>query len=169
MNKIQINPSTLPSLPLTERSTLPTCPAVYFVMAENQILYIGRAINLRQRWNAHHRYIQLKPKTNVRIAWLECSEPILLPKIESALIEQFRPLLNGSPVARLSSEQSKTGYSSIEISLPNSMLEEMMALAKKEGWKPTDLHRILWALGFAAYTKPNSGRNLNTRDDITVT
>jgi len=40
-----------------------------------------------------------------------------------------------------------------------------MALAKKEGPKPTDLHRMLWALGFAAYTKPNSGRNLNTLID----
>jgi hypothetical protein len=27
------------------------------------------------------------------------------------------------------------------------------------------LHRMLWALGFAAYTKPNSGRNLNTLID----
>ncbi|MFS8120160.1 MAG: hypothetical protein ACMG55_16985 [Microcoleus sp.] len=29
----------------------------------------------------------------------------------------------------------------------------MMALSKKKGQKPTDFHRMLWALGFAAYTE----------------
>lgn len=32
MNTADINPLTLPSLPLLERSDLPNCPAVYFVL-----------------------------------------------------------------------------------------------------------------------------------------
>lgn len=95
MDLAVINPLTLPSLPLANRSALPSCAAVYFVLEGDRIRYIGRAGNLQQRWSAHHRYKQLNSET--RIAWLECSEPELLPEIEEALIEQFCPPLNGSP------------------------------------------------------------------------
>ncbi len=58
-----IDPLTLPSLPLNERSLLrccaiaqlPSCPAIYFVMQGERVLYIGQTINLAQRWATHNR------------------------------------------------------------------------------------------------------------------
>jgi hypothetical protein len=100
MNPPNIDISALPSLPLANRSGLPTCPAVYFALEGDRVLYVGRASNLQQRWTTHHRYSQLKGINNVRIAWLECSDPSLLPEIEVALIEYFQPSLNGEPVQR---------------------------------------------------------------------
>jgi hypothetical protein len=97
MNPTTINPLALPSLSLANRSALPTCPAVYFALEGDRVLYVGRASNLQQRWTTHHRYSQLKGINNVRIAWLECSDPSLLPEIEAALIEYLQPELNGSP------------------------------------------------------------------------
>lgn len=91
-----INPLALPSLPLCDRTALPSCPAIYFVLEGDRVLYVGRSINLQQRWMAHHRYSQLV--SEARIAWLECSEPELLPDLEAALIEHFSPELNGSRV-----------------------------------------------------------------------
>jgi hypothetical protein len=97
MNPLGIDFSTLPSLPLASRSGLPTYPAVYFALEGDRVLYIGRTTNLQQRWMAHHRHSQLKRLNSVRIAWLECGDASLLPEIEEALIEHFRPELNGSP------------------------------------------------------------------------
>jgi len=95
MNLATINPLTLPSLSLANRSALPPCLAVYFALEGDHVLYVGRSVNLQQRWITHHRYSQLKGLNNVRIAWLECSDPSLLPEIEAALIEYFQPSLNG--------------------------------------------------------------------------
>jgi hypothetical protein len=40
MNPKTIKPLTLPSLPLVDRSQLPACPAVYFVLESDAVLYI---------------------------------------------------------------------------------------------------------------------------------
>jgi hypothetical protein len=49
--------SSIPSLHLTERSKLPTRPGIYFVYTpDHKLLYIGKADNLRTRWNSHHKY-----------------------------------------------------------------------------------------------------------------
>jgi predicted GIY-YIG superfamily endonuclease len=102
--KTNIDPLTLPSLPLGERYScgvaspthLPNCPAIYFVMQGEDILYIGKTINLVQRWVDHHKWNQLIALgTPVTIAWLECSDKNLLTQVETALIRQFAPKLNG--------------------------------------------------------------------------
>lgn len=99
MNIAAIDPLTLPSLPLGERSRLPNCPAIYFVLNGTRVLYIGQTINLAQRWLTHHRWQQFsKQGESTRVAWLnlEDTELNLLPGIEAALIEYFRPELNGT-------------------------------------------------------------------------
>jgi hypothetical protein len=49
--------SSIPSLHITERSKLPTRPGIYFVYTpSHKLLYIGKADNLRTRWNSHHKY-----------------------------------------------------------------------------------------------------------------
>ncbi len=95
---LQVNPLTLPSLPLTEKQNLPGLPAIYFALGNSdEILYIGRSKNLAARWNVHHRYTELKTIGNVRIAWLHCSDESLLSQIEEALIKSFVPPLNRIP------------------------------------------------------------------------
>ena len=49
--------SSIPSLHITERAKLPTHPGIYFVYTpDHTLLYIGKADNLRTRWNSHHKY-----------------------------------------------------------------------------------------------------------------
>lgn len=49
--------NAIPSLHITERSKLPALPGVYFVYTpDHQLLYVGKADNLKIRWNSHHKY-----------------------------------------------------------------------------------------------------------------
>lgn len=128
MNVNSIDPLSLPSLPLKNRRSLPNCPAVYFVLAGERILYIGRAINLAQRWAAHHRWNQLLQfDTLVKIAWIECSEVQLLDEIEAALIEQFNPELNGKP-----NLYGKEGLAVIRIFMPSELREDFKTVCALE-------------------------------------
>lgn len=94
----QLNLLALPSLPLSDRKVLPKkLSAIYFVLSEsNEILYIGRAICLYNRWNRweHHKQSQLDRLVNIRIAWMEVNNRALLPRVEYALIKYFSPPLN---------------------------------------------------------------------------
>lgn len=103
-NLVPVDPAeidfhVLPSLPVEERISLPSCSAIYFaVSSEEKILYIGRAGDLLTRWLLHHRYNQLCRIGGVPVCWLEVSDSTLLPAIERALISYFKPVLNGTPV-----------------------------------------------------------------------
>jgi len=49
--------SSIPSLHITDRAKLPPSPGIYFVYTpDHKVLYIGKADNLRTRWNSHHKY-----------------------------------------------------------------------------------------------------------------
>ncbi|MFB2976555.1 plasmid partition protein ParG [Microseira sp. BLCC-F43] len=99
MNLAKIDLLTLPSLPLANRSELPKCPAIYFVLKGQTVLYIGRTSNLQQRWFGHHRWHQLEAMSgDIRIAWLQCSDASLLSGVERALIEHFKPPFNQTKV-----------------------------------------------------------------------
>lgn len=100
-----INPSTidlltLPSVALADRKQLPEIPCIYFAIdGLNQVQYIGRSNNLRQRWLVqHHRQKQVH---GCRIAYIQC-DPTLLSEVETALIEWFQPLLNGTLLPKAS-------------------------------------------------------------------
>ncbi|HEY9874498.1 MAG TPA: GIY-YIG nuclease family protein [Candidatus Obscuribacterales bacterium] len=87
--------STLPSLSLSKKGELPRVPAIYFCISESdEILYIGRTINLASRWQQHHRYSQLQTMGQVKLAWLQVSSPAYLPDMEKALIMRYKPRLN---------------------------------------------------------------------------
>lgn len=95
-----IDIASLPSLVLAERKQLPNCAACYLVLEGETVVYVGRSANLRLRWRNYHQKLRhLKNRgTKIKIAWLECSEPSLLPAIEKALIGYFQPELNGRKV-----------------------------------------------------------------------
>lgn len=49
--------SSIPSLHITDRAKLPARPGLYFVYTpDHKLLYVGKADNLRTRWNSHHKY-----------------------------------------------------------------------------------------------------------------
>jgi len=93
------HPTELPSLPLAQRSELPSVPGIYFVLGEdNEILYIGQSISLWRRWSGakHEKLSGLQSLGNVRLAWIELESVADLEEAEKVLIGHFSPRLNGS-------------------------------------------------------------------------
>lgn len=129
MHISEIDPLALPSLPLGERSHLPNCPAIYFVMQGECVLYIGQTVNLTLRLATHNRLKQFaKMVGNIRIAWLECSDTTLLRKVEAALIEQFQPELNRR-------ERKKRAFPSkrVHVTLPDKAFDALQRWADDQG------------------------------------
>lgn len=94
-----VDPLELPSVPLSAKAQLPDCPAIYFVMDGQTVLYIGKAVKLSQRWAGHHRFKQVQETASCpSIAWMEVSDHNLLGEVERTLIEHFQPRLNRSKV-----------------------------------------------------------------------
>lgn len=95
--------SKLPSLFLSQKNSLPECPAIYFAVdSKNRVLYVGKAINLLARWKNHHRQEKLNRinrKNKIKIAWLNYPNDLaLLANTETYFIEFYQPLLNRTPV-----------------------------------------------------------------------
>ena len=88
--------SSLPNLKLSERRQLPECSAIYFAVSRLQVLYVGLATNLKQRWHSHHRYPQLElvdEKAGVTLFWLACPSS-QLQVLERQYIDYYGPTLN---------------------------------------------------------------------------
>ena len=137
INPETLDLSSLPSIPLTSRSDLPTQSAIYFAINSLGIIqYIGRTANLRQRWQSHHRFNQLSAMGEVRIAYLFLDAD-LLPNVEEALIAWFKPCLNGVEV----SQECKSRQRTYTPRVPDKHFDEMINLLKN-GWgydKDSDL------------------------------
>jgi excinuclease UvrABC nuclease subunit len=83
----EIDLKQLPSILLEDRKSLPNLIAVYFVLDDNDnVLYIGQAKNVRNRWLGHHKTNQLTKLQNVKIAYLAVDKEELLYEIEKACI-----------------------------------------------------------------------------------
>ncbi|TAE59714.1 MAG: GIY-YIG nuclease family protein [Nostocales cyanobacterium] len=101
----KIELSELPFVYLLDRDRLPNCAAIYFVSdSKGQIVYIGRTINLLERWKAHHRFNQFKRlnrKNRLNIIWLTCKADIeTLSMLEIELINLYKPPLNWTKVVK---------------------------------------------------------------------
>ncbi|MEM6404225.1 MAG: GIY-YIG nuclease family protein [Cyanobacteria bacterium P01_D01_bin.116] len=97
INPKTLDIKTLPWLPLEEKAAFPKKSAIYFAIdSQGTVQYIGRSANVRQRWGNHHKYDVLSEIGNIKIAYLFVDAVELLPKIEAALIEWFKPPLNNS-------------------------------------------------------------------------
>lgn len=100
----ELNFCSLPSIPLNQKSQLPRCPAIYFVLNKNkEVLYVGKSVNLLYRWREHHRFNQLSEinkKDNISIYWLEIKpeKDIDLTLAENHYIKKLKPALNYSTV-----------------------------------------------------------------------
>lgn len=90
-----VNPLNLPSVTLSDRQLLPEMPAIYFVIDQDgRVQYIGKSVNLANRWYVHHKSQDAHSLKGARIAWLAVSNCRLLTGIEQALINHFNPPLN---------------------------------------------------------------------------
>jgi hypothetical protein len=97
----EIDPFSLPALPLEDHLNLPDVCAIYFALSKQQeILSIGRAQRLGRRWHTHHRLTQLEYIGRVKIAWLVIEPHVLIDPIwlEEECIQHFCPLLNGTEI-----------------------------------------------------------------------
>ncbi|MBW4548322.1 MAG: hypothetical protein KME25_28360 [Symplocastrum torsivum CPER-KK1] len=155
MNTVTI-PLNLPSVPLLERHNLPRCQSIYFVLEDGQVLYIGRTVNLNQRWAVHHILPQLKMrKGEVRIAWLECSVAELLPEIETGLIEHFQPLLNVVKNPLRLKTADKDIISSV---ISKELKERLKKYANSKGWSMSQAAGVLIEEGLKRFEAEFEGK-----------
>jgi hypothetical protein len=92
-----------PHVAFSEREHLPEASGIYIVVdGENFVWYVGKAIDLRNRWvgRGHHRYPQLirsNKKLRHRLYWKQVP-PAELDEKERLYIQKFQPELNGRKV-----------------------------------------------------------------------
>jgi hypothetical protein len=137
----QIEIAALPRVALEARCQLPKCQGIYFAVVAGEVVYIGKAKNLNNRWLGHHRLIDLKQYDDVVLSWLQVDgDTLLLNAVESACIERFRPAMNGTEV----SANSK-GNKSFSVTLPQELSDRLDAIAKRE-WRTASkqLEAMLW-------------------------
>lgn len=89
-----LNPFSLPSLPLRTRQQLPECTATYLVLDSDTkvVLYIGVTKNLLRRWKSHNK-LSYMPHSAL-IAWLEVENLNIARAVEYRLIQKFNPVFN---------------------------------------------------------------------------
>lgn len=85
----------LPSVSLADRAYLPPAAGVYIAATSDQLLYVGQSGNMRDRWVQHHKLDRLMGFPGVRLYYL-LAPAGFCGQLESALIRQFAPLLNGN-------------------------------------------------------------------------
>ncbi|MCA1991896.1 MAG: GIY-YIG nuclease family protein [Coleofasciculus sp. S288] len=137
----KLNLSELPSVYLLEKDKLPNCAAIYFVSdSQGQVLYVGRTVNLLERWREHHRFNQLKRlnrKKRISISWMTCSNDInILSNLENELIKLYKPPLNWSkvvsPVRRITPAELALQQSLQQLGKLNTMIFGFDPIPDKE-------------------------------------
>ena len=88
---------------LKERiSRLPKKPGLYAILNKNskRIYYIGKSINLRNRWkwnSSHHRFKQACKLRDPKIAWIEIPKS-KIHNLELEYIKKYKPIWNNTPI-----------------------------------------------------------------------
>ena len=91
----------LPKVSLQAKQLLPEYSGIYYLLDEtNTVWYIGKAINIRKRWQgkAHHRIYQLEAQRKHFTIYYEPVSKTQLDEVEKQRIEKYQPHLNASPV-----------------------------------------------------------------------
>lgn len=84
-------------LDFDEKNFLPMSPAIYFVISNDDVLYVGQSKKLSNRWKSHHLLKSIKGLNQtepVQIAWLTCTDTNLLTVLERIFIDSLQPELN---------------------------------------------------------------------------
>ena len=145
---MMINPETLdltslPWLPLEEKSAFPKKSAIYFAIDSlGTIQYIGRSLDVHQRWLNHHKYKTLNDIGNIKIAYLFIDAVELLPEIEAALIDWFNPPLNISHRYKTKANQDGVKVICYLKDLMDEKGINRLELSEKTGLAPTTIGRL---------------------------
>lgn len=84
---------------LIKLDPLPVICGVYFVVsADDEIIYIGQTINLKNRWKDGHKVLKLMlaegiDSTKARLEWQEFPRH-MLNRVESCAVRVHQPRLN---------------------------------------------------------------------------
>ena len=166
-----INISELPSVYLLEKNNLPSCAAIYFVSdSKGQILYVGRTVNLVERWREHHRFNQLKRfnrKNRISISWLTCSDDIkTLSTFENELIKLYKPPLNWSkvvsPIRRITPAEIALQQSLQQLAKLNTMIFGFDPIADQEPPTLCLVYPVLGKRGFSCSIR-SALKNINKK------
>lgn len=145
--------SELPSVYLLDKDRLPNCAAIYFVCdSKSQILYIGRTVNLVERWREHHRFNQLKRlnrKDKISIYWMTCINDIkVLSNLETQFINKYKPPLNWtkviSPIRKITPSETALQQSLQQLAKFNTMIFGFDPIADEE---PPTIYLVYPVLG----------------------
>lgn len=123
-----INPFSLPSVSIDERDSLPKVAAIYFALSGEEILYIGKANCLRERWGSHHRMRNIAIFDNARIAWCPFGAGVNLAEIERVCIKHFNPRLNHAVIP-----EELVGTPGVSVRLPIGTQQHLMDIATRTG------------------------------------
>lgn len=88
----------LPSLSINDLAQLPDKAGIYYVTAGWRIFYVGRAQNLRQRWQRHHRYPQFRLLSPFGRLHYRLVKPNCLDRQEKLDIQRLKPHWNYEPI-----------------------------------------------------------------------
>jgi len=161
-----ITPTQLPSLPLKSRNKLPKTPGIYFAIdSQGTIQYIGRSVDINQRWKQHHRCDQLEEVGGVQIAWLEVSEQGLLLDIERALIKWFDPPLNNASIAYSSTTPLLMDVvRQVKISVPD--LHERIREARENDGRSAQVLATLAGISTAYWYQLEAGKRKWVSEEV---
>jgi transcriptional regulator with XRE-family HTH domain len=115
---------------------------IYIVYRNEEVLYIGKAQNLQQRWKGHHRLQQFKTLgADLRIAWLSLPQdrPGHIDNYERILIHALSPTLNGKHFPAHKSYAMKIGQDIKQQRISKGMT--LQALARILGVSTTNMSR----------------------------
>ena len=127
----------MPHMPLSDAYRLPARPGVYLVYRREEVLYVGKSVNLQQRWIRHHRQRQFAALgLDVELAYLPLagSKPSTLAAYEHCLISTFQPPLNGKSFPAYSPLPQQIGHL---IQTPH---DAQGLSSSREGSMPASLH-----------------------------
>lgn len=93
-----LNLEALPRVQWQDRRKLPQEPGIYFVFQGEELLYIGKAVNLKARWKHHNRGYQFSLTPSVQIAYWQRNAGEDLEGLERLCCRAFQPRLNGTKI-----------------------------------------------------------------------
>lgn len=131
---------------LDKKDMLPDGPGIYFVCdSDGNVLYVGKSVNIHNRWLSHHRYNQAKSIEKVVIKWKQCDITDLKLK-EVYFIETLTPEWNGTliPPTTKAPREIKPGIQLVTIKFEDTDREGLEVIKAHYGIKTnSDVVRML--------------------------
>lgn len=87
-------------VPIESTDDLPKIQGIYMVIEDDDILYVGKSINIHQRWkNGHHKQRKFYGHQEAAIIWVELpvTDRGSLTTLERYYIQKHTPQYQGQP------------------------------------------------------------------------